>query len=534
MSATPAAWWQRGTIYQVYPRSFQDSDGDGVGDLEGIRRRLPYLKWLGVDAAWLSPFYRSPMADFGYDVSDHCDVDPLFGTLEDWDRLAADARRLGLRLILDYIPNHTSIEHPWFAGSRAGSRRDWYLWRDGSPRMPPTNWVSAFGGSAWTWDDEVGRWYYHAYLPEQPDLNWRTPGVREAMSDVMRFWLDRGADGFRIDALRQVIKDDAWRDNPPNPDWRPGDDPYSAVIPEFTTNRPEVHDVVRLLRSLVDSAERADGRQRVLVGELYLPVEQLAPYYISGIHLPSNLNLLSTPWTARSVAALIDAYEAVLPDGAWPNWVLGNHDRSRVASRLGTDQARVAAVLLLTLRGTPTLYYGDEVGMRDVAVPPDRVQDPWERNVPGQGLGRDPARTPMRWDGGPNAGFSAPGSAPWLPVGDDVAEVNVAAQRGERASLLHLYRSLLALRRSEPALCVGSHRTVAVTEDALAYERVDGTRRFVVGLNLGRDSCELDLGASGGHVAVATHDDRAGRAVKRRVVLRRGEAVVIRRSAGGS
>src|SRR3954463_265715 len=228
MAVEPTAWWQRGTIYQIYPRSFQDASGDGVGDLEGIRRRLPYLRWLGVDAVWLSPIYRSPMADFGYDVADHTDVDPLFGTLEDWDRLAADARQLNLRLILDYVPNHTSIEHPWFADSCAGPKRGWYLWRDGDRERPPTNWVSVFGGSAWAWREDVGAWYYHAYLPEQPDVNWRCRELRDAMLDVLRFWLERGADGFRIDALRQSVKDDQWRDNPRNPGWRPGDDPYHA------------------------------------------------------------------------------------------------------------------------------------------------------------------------------------------------------------------------------------------------------------------------------------------------------------------
>ena len=377
------AWWREGSIYQVYPRSFQDASGDGVGDLEGIRTRLPYLAWLGVDAVWLSPFYRSPMVDFGYDVSDHEDVDPLFGSLEDWDRLAADARALGLRLILDFVPNHTSEQHPWFALGRAGATGT-------CGGDEPNNWVSVFGGPAWTWHAAAGAFYYHAYLPQQPDLNWRNPAVREAMADVLRFWLARGVDGFRIDALRQTIKDDRWRDNPPNPAWREGQDPYHALLPEHTTDRPEVQDVVRLLRATVDEAAAADGRQPVLIGELYLPIERLMAYYASGLDLPANFHLLTTPWEAGAIAALADAYEAALPDGAWPNWVLGNHDRPRLASRLGAAQARAAAVLLLTLRGTPTLYYGDEIGMRDVPVPADRVQDPWERRVPGQGLGRDP------------------------------------------------------------------------------------------------------------------------------------------------
>src|SRR3954451_15001611 len=276
-----STWWQQGAVYQVYPRSFQDSDGDGVGDLAGVRARLPYLRWLGVDAVWLSPFYVSPMADFGYDVADHCDVDPLFGTLDDFDALAAEARRLGLHLILDYVPNHTSIEHPWFR-----ERPDFYLWEDD----PPNNWVSVFGGPAWTRDEATGRVYYHAYLPEQPDLDWRNPAVRAAMLDVLRFWCEHGADGFRIDALRQVIKDDRLRDNPSNPDWD-GGNPYDALLPEFTTDRPELQDVIREFRAAV-------GEERLLLGELYLPIERLVAYYASGLDMPANFHLISTPWRA--------------------------------------------------------------------------------------------------------------------------------------------------------------------------------------------------------------------------------------------
>jgi alpha-glucosidase len=470
------------------------------------------------------------MADFGYDVADHCDVDPLFGSLADWNRLAADARRLGLRLILDLVPNHTSIEHPWFAASRAGPKRAWYLWRDGTPDTPPNNWVSVFGGPAWTWDEQVCAWYYHAYLPEQPDLNWREEGVREAMRGVLNFWLARGADGFRVDALRQVIKDARLRDNPRDPEWREGQDPYHALIPEFTTDRPEVRDVVGLLRATVDAAERADGRERVLIGELYLPVERLAAYHRAGIHLPSNLHLLSMPWEPAALAAFAERYEASLPPGAWPNWVLGNHDRSRLASRVGASQVRAAAVLLLTLRGTPTLYYGDELGMPDVAVAPDQVQDPWERRVPGRGLGRDPARTPMRWDASPNAGFCPPGATPWLPVGDTDAAGTVAGQRDDPESLLSLYRRMLALRRAEPALSSGTYRTLAAAGGVLSYERAHGPARLVVALNLTGDPAEAELDAPG-TVVLHTGATPAGTPTSRRVELGPGEAVIVRRRA---
>jgi alpha-glucosidase len=485
LSAAP--WWRAGTIYQVYPRSFQDADGDGVGDLAGVRARLPYLRALGVDAVWLSPFYVSPMADFGYDVADHRDVDPLFGTLADFEALAAEARRLNLRLILDYVPNHTSIEHPWFR-----EHPDFYLWRDA-----PNNWVSVFGGPAWTRRD--GRVYYHAYLPEQPDLDWRNPAVREAMLGVLEFWCERGADGFRIDALRQTIKDALWRDNPPNPGWD-GVDPYHSLIPEFTTDRPEVQDLIRDFRATV-------GPERLLLGELYLPIERLVAYYASGLDMPANFHLLTTPWTATDVAALVETYEAALPEGAWPNWVLGNHDRPRLASRLGPGQERVAAMLLLTLRGTPTLYYGDEIGMRDVPIPPDRVQDPRERRVPG--LGRDPARTPMQWDA--RGGFSA--AEPWLPYGDET--ISVAAQEDDPSSLLSLYRRLLRARRE---IAHAPYETLAA-DGALAYRRGD----FTVALNLGAQD---EAVAVGGHVVVATDVGREGETVAE-ARLAPGEALLV-------
>ncbi|MBW3572546.1 MAG: alpha-amylase, partial [Gemmatimonadetes bacterium] len=393
-------WWQRGVVYQVYPRSFQDTDGDGVGDLRGITRRLDYLRWLGVDALWISPIYPSPMADFGYDVSDYRDVHPMFGTLADFDQLVREAHARGLRVILDFVPNHTSQEHPWFRESRSSRenpRRDWYIWRDPAPGGgPPTNWLSNFGGPAWTLDERTGQYYYHAFLPQQPDLNWRNPAVVEAMLDVLRFWLERGVDGFRVDVIWHLIKDDRFRDNPVNPGWTPEQRPYDAVLPVHTADQPEVHQLIARMRRLMD-----EYPERVLIGEIYLPVERLVAYYgqdMSGAHLPFNFQLIRAPWHARHIARLIDEYEAALPPGGWPNWVLGNHDVHRIASRVGRAQARVAAVLLLTLRGTPTLYYGDEIGMMDVEVPPERVQDPYERNVPGQGFGRDPERTPMQSD----------------------------------------------------------------------------------------------------------------------------------------
>jgi alpha-glucosidase len=520
-------WWKRGVIYQIYPRSFQDTDGDGVGDLRGIEARLDHLAWLGVGATWISPFYPSPMVDFGYDVTDHRGVDPRFGTLADFDSLVGAAHARGLRVILDFIPNHTSDLHPWFQESRRSRddpRRDWYIWRDPAPGGGvPNNWRSAFGGSAWTLDEATGQYYLHSFLRQQPDLNWRNPAVEAEMLQVIRFWMERGADGVRVDAVQKVIKDEALRDDPPNPDYRPGtDDPYDAYLRVLSGDRPEVHDVIARMRRVTDAYPG-----RVLIGEIYNAIERLMPYYGrdgGGCHFPYNFQLIKLPWEARAIDAAIRRYEALLPPGAWPNWVLGNHDRHRIASRVGPAQARVAAMLLLTLRGTPTLYYGDEIGMTDVPIPPERVQDPWEKNIPGQGLGRDPERTPMQWDASPGAGFTT--GDPWLPLGD-FARVNVAAHRDDPASLLNLHRRLIALRAAEPALALGDWTPVDAEGDVLAYLRAGEGARFLVALNLGPNPARL-AGDWDGEVAISTHADADGRPVGGAVELRGDEGIAVR------
>ncbi|MGK6353739.1 alpha-amylase family glycosyl hydrolase [Sphingomonas sp. DT-207] len=485
---TEPLWWQKGAIYQIYPRSFQDSNGDGIGDLKGIESRLDALVELGVDAIWISPIYPSPMADFGYDVADYCSIDPRFGTLADFDSLLAACHERGLKLLLDFVPNHSSSEHLWFKESRSSRdnpKRDWYIWRDpvigpDGERRPPNNWISDFGGSAWEWDEATGQYYYHAFLKDQPDLNWRNLEVRQAMMDVLRFWFDRGVDGFRIDVLWHMIKHADFPDNPPNPAYTPAMGEMHQLLQLHSTDQPEVHGIATDMRRVADSYPG-----RVLVGEIYLPVERLMHYYgrgEAGVHLPFNFQLIEAPWEARALAQLIADYEAALPAGGWPNWVLGNHDRPRAATRFGPAQARVAAMLLLTLRGTPTIYYGDEIGMMDVAVPADQVQDPRELNEPGLGLGRDPVRTPMAWDASPGAGFT--GGRPWLPLHPDWQERNVAAQREVPGSMWRLYRDLLALRRSRPALSIGDWLPVECSDGLLAYERRRGNERLLVVLNL--------------------------------------------------
>jgi alpha-glucosidase len=522
-------WWQRGIIYQIYPRSFMDSDGDGVGDLPGIRSKLDYLQWLGVDAIWISPIFPSPMADFGYDITNYTDIDPLFGTLDDFDALLVDAHHRDLKVLLDYVPNHTSDRHPWFIearSSRESPKRDWYIWCDPAPDGgPPNNWRSNFGGGAWQWEEKTRQYYYHAFLKEQPDLNWRNPEVQETMLNVLRFWLERGVDGFRVDVMHHMLKDTEFRNNPPNPAWRPGMSPYREVITTYTTDLPEVQEIVTKMRSVVE--EYSD---RMLVGEIYLPVERLMAYYGAsgnGAHLPFNFQLIGLPWKARDLAAAVERYEALLPAYAWPNWVLGNHDKPRIATRVSPAQARVAAMLLLTLRGTPTLYYGDEIGMRDVVIPPDQIKDPYEKNVPGLGLGRDPVRTPMQWNGDESGGFTT--GQPWLPLADDYKTNNVAVERQQPTSLLSLYHHLIELRRAEPALSVGDIAPIPADNDLMAYVRKTAERRLLVVLNLGANPQTFNFASlkSRACLLVSTHLDRDHEKLADDLELRGDEGVVV-------
>lgn len=522
----PETWWRSGVIYQIYPRSFQDTTGDGVGDLEGVRRRLDYLVWLGVDALWLSPFYPSPMKDFGYDVADYCNVDPLFGTLEDFDRLLAEAHGRDLKIILDLVPNHTSDQHPWFLASRrsrSDPMRDWYLWRDPAPGGgPPNNWLSHFGGSSWTWDETTQQYYYHAFLREQPDLNWRNPQVRAAMHEIMRFWLRHGVDGFRVDVISHLIKDALFRDNPPNPDWRGHGPDITRLTQLYSANRPELHEIIGELRRVIDAFP-----DRVLIGEVYLPINQLVAYYGAhndGLHFPFNFHLLQAPWRADALGDLIARYEAALPQGAQPNWVLGNHDQRRVAGRLGEAQARIAAMLLLTLRGTPTLYYGDELGIGDVVIPKNRQCDPWGRNEAAFNVSRDPARTPMQWDNTPYAGFST--HEPWLPLTEDHRTRNVMTLRRDAHSILSLYRNLLMLRRRFKALHMGDWRRLDAPEKILAYERRHDGERIFVALNFGDVAAHVPL-PENGRLLLSTQGDRTDENITGAIRLRPDEGVMI-------
>jgi alpha-glucosidase len=518
------SWWQYGILYEIYPRSFQDANGDGIGDFQGILQRLDYLAELGIKGIWIAPFYPSPMADFGYDISDYCNVDRIFGTLPDFDQLLGAIHERGLKLILDFVPNHTSDQHPWFLESRSSlsnPKRDWYLWRDpAADGGPPNNWLSNFGGSAWTKDGS--QYYYHSFLKQQPDVNWRNPELREAMFQVLRSWLDRGVDGFRVDVMWMMIKDDQFRDNPVNPASAPDSPASVRLLPVYNTNRPEVHAIVADLRAVLDSYG-----DRLLIGEIYLPFDQLATYYgqdLKGAQLPFNFHLMLCPWNADAIAKVIQEYEAALPMGAWPNWVIGNHDQPRIATRIGGPQARMAAMLLLTLRGTPMMYYGDEIGMTNVAIPAAEIQDPAEKNEPGKGLGRDPERTPMQWDNSALAGFTV--GKPWLRLAADHATVNVAALSSQTDSVLSLYRALIRLRNENAALHTGRVELVASDGHILRYERFENEQRFSILLNLSESTEEAASAA--GQILLSTHMDRSREAVGASISLRPFEGVIVK------
>jgi alpha-glucosidase len=458
-------WWRDAVVYQIYPRSFQDSDGDGVGDLRGIASRLDHLVELGVDALWLSPIYPSPLADFGYDVSDYTTVDPGLGTLDDFDELIAAAHERGLRVLLDLIPCHTSIEHPWFR-----EHPDWYIWSpvDG----PPNNWASSFGGSAWSRDDQTGRWYLHSFYPEQPDLNWRNPELVEAFQSVIRFWLDRGTDGFRLDAINKLIKDEQLRDDPP----ATGDFPLplraeaARLDHVYSQNRPEVVEALRAIRAAAGDA--------LLIGEVFLGTREAARY-LEVLDLVFAFELLFSPWDAERLRAAI-APAAELRRLAW---VMSNHDFDRLASRVGADNVRAAALLLLTLPGTAFVYQGDEIGLG---------------NGPGANpsydrAGRDPMRHPMQWDPTPNGGFTS--GAPWLRAVDPAVR-NVTAQRDDPGSLLHLYRRLIEVR----AALGDGFRLLAAADGVVAFERGE----HVVAINA---TATAQPAPAGSEPVLTTHPD---------------------------
>jgi alpha-glucosidase len=478
------SWWRSGVIYHVYVRSFADSNGDGIGDLRGVISKLDHLSWLGVDAIWLSPVMRSPNADWGYDVADYCSVDPALGTLDDFDELVADAGRRGIRVLNDLVPNHTSEEHPWFLdarSSRDASHRDWYVWADPAPDGgPPNNWISNFMGPAWTLDEATGQYYLHNFLPQQPDLNWWNPSVKEEFERVLRFWFDRGVAGFRIDVCHMIVKDAELRDNPPATD---DDDVTSRLRGDrqvYNANRPELHEVLRSWRTIARNYEP----ERALVGETFFGDIDLLPSFYGAddeLHLAFNIAFLLHRFNP-GLADVVDTVERIFPEHALPCWVGSNHDVSRFPTRwAGGDErrTRLALMMLFTLRGVPFIYYGDEIGMEDRPFEKAEVLDPVGVKFHPH-AGRDPERTPMQWSAGDGFGFTDSDVAPWLPFGDG-ASCYVAAQMDDPNSVLHLCRDLIALRRERTALSSGRYERIDRDDEPWTFRRGDD---IVVVLNV--------------------------------------------------
>lgn len=489
-------WWKSAVVYQIYPRSFCDRNADGIGDLAGIMEHLDHLEWLGVDAIWLSPIYPSPMVDLGYDVSDFLDIDPVFGSLAEFDVLLKEAHRRGIRVLLDWVANHTSDQHPWFLESRsspASPKRDWYFWRDGRPDgSPPNNWSSAFGGGAWTWDASTQQWYLHLFFEEQPDLNWGNPAVREAMNSVLRFWLDRGVDGFRADVVNLIGK-------PPGlPNVRP-ELAKESLIGHWADiwDRTETYKYLRAVRRTVDSYPG----ERVVVGEIHSPeMERLVDYYKKGeLPLVFNFALQSQDWSAVDWRRVLERSDALFqsPD-TWPTIVLSNHDIRRIRTRFDGSEARarVAAVIMLTLRGTAFIYQGDELGMVD-GVGPKYAADP---------TGRTGCRAPVPWETTSLHGWSA---QPWIPWAPGVEDCNLAARRADDSSILHLYRELLQLRRTRPSLRFGSWRSLDVPEQILGYERQANDDVVAMYANFGDQDWAVDGPHKGARVLLSSSSARA-------------------------
>jgi alpha-glucosidase len=478
-----ANWWKEAVIYQIYPRSFRDANGDGIGDLAGITEKLDHLVHLGVDAIWLSPIYPSPDADFGYDVSNYCDIDPKFGTLADFDKLVEEAHKRDLRIILDVVMNHTSDQHPWFLESRSSRDnpyRDWYIWKDVSPGGGvPNNWASAFGGSAWEWDAHTGQYYLHLFAKEQPDLNWRNPAVKAEMLNMYRFWCERGVDGFRLDVFNAIYKDANFSNNPSKFGLRA----FDRQIHKYDCNQPEMVPFLQELRALLDSYP-----ERYSVGEGFLYINDIIHRYVGEdrLHAIFGFEMLHQPWNlGRIKKAALEWHEATAGK-SWPTQVMNNHDNARTATRYHADESDVrlkqSAAILLTLRGTPFMYYGEEIGMRNVSLRRSQIQDPPGRFYWPFYKGRDGCRTPMQWDASGQAGFTS--GTPWLPVHKAYTQRNVVQQTDDPDSLFNFYRALIRLRKQYSALTLGDMEFVETGQKSiLAYTRHDDEKTLLIAVN---------------------------------------------------
>jgi alpha-glucosidase len=519
-------WWRNAVLYEIYPRSFADSDGDGVGDLRGITAHLDHLEWLGIEGVWLNPTTPSPDADWGYDVSDYTGVQPVLGTVADLDELVREAGRRGIRILLDLVPNHTSIVHPWFVDartSRDARHRNWYVWADPAPGGgPPNNWVSTFAGPAWTLDEHTGQYFLHNFLPEQPDLDWWNDEVRDEFDRILRFWFDRGVAGFRIDVAHMIVKDRELRDNPPATKEDSLLDQMRGQRPVYNSMRPEMHDVHRRWRALCETYDEP----RVLVGETYVGrISEVAPFYGDGdeLNLAFNIPFVHAVLDANGMRSMVEETEASIPAGCTPVWTGSNHDVQRFPTRWARNdpgRARCALMMLLTLRGSVFLHYGDELLMPDTEVPRDRLRDPVSINLYGI-INRDAGRTPMQWVDESGAGFTAADVEPWLPFGD-VASCNVEAQQADPTSALHLTRDLVRARRELPDLRDGAYASLPSPDGVWAWKRGESV---VVAINLGDDTATLEgLDAM---IRIGTDRLRDGETVTGSLPLRPGEGAVL-------
>ena len=494
-------WWKEKVIYEVLVHSFQDSDGDGIGDLKGLIQRLDYLVDLGVGALWLSPINRSEFFDVGYDVSDYRSIDPRFGTMDDFNRLVDEVHRRDLRLVLDYVPNHTSNYHPWFMQSRASRDnpyRNYYLWSDpAADGGAPNNWINRFGLSAWTFDHATGQYYFGTFAPEQPDLNWRNPDVRREMLDVLRFWFNLGCDGVRVDALSHLIKDERFRRNPPDPDYTEDSEPSNRVLRWYSQNQPELLDLIHEMKQVV-----SEFPGRLLMGEAFQSAEQLATYQRFGADLLLNTSMLQGRFTQDKLQDTIDRVEATTPRGAWPSHASGDHDLIRLASRLQQHQLRPAALLQFTVRGATTMYYGEELGLEDAYIPPEAMVDPSGRSDPR--YGRDSRRVPMPWNGEPNVGFTT--GKPWLPIDEPTRKKNVESQRHNPNSLLNFYKRLLKLRASQSELQTGDYTPLDSPPNVIAFRRGDPRTGLLIALNFSDQTVSWQFNGESAEVLLSTCD----------------------------
>ena len=508
MSLNKKPWYWGAVAYQIYPRSFKDTNGDGVGDLAGITQKLDYLsKTLGVTAIWLSPFYKSPMADFGYDIVDYLDVDPVFGTLDDFKELLTQAHKRNLKVIIDLVANHTSDEHPWFTESKSSlqnSKRDWYIWRKGENNTPPNDWLSVFGGSAWEFDLGTGEYYLHSFSKKQPDLNWDNPEVRREIKKIMRFWLDMGIDGFRADAVYWLSKDHRFRNDPINPHRIVGNQhEYDTLTHTYSRKGPHLyeylHEVAEVLKEFDDAfmvieAYPEGGKEAEEYLKFYELVDRhhVAPFNFEGIYFN---------WDAKLFQNFIDKFQSALKPSYLPVYTLGNHDNSRIVSRIGPNAARTAAMMLMTLPGMPFIYYGDEIGLADVPIPSDKQKDPMRF----EGYDRDRARTPMQWDDSMNAGFTE--GDPWLPLSDDFRNTNVKSELDQKLSILNLHRELVKIRRSSSALQYGDYETLESPPEIFSFKR-KFHGRVIVYLNFSDKQQAINDVSIQGTVLLSTYLDK--------------------------